>query len=88
MDRPFKDLRDSGLLWLINRSVLHPRGFAMALTIADDGEATGWSLLGDGREPWSYDIDEAKRFAQAEATFDGASTAPPADSADEHREAP
>lgn len=85
MDRPFKDLRDSGLLWLINRSVLHPRGFALALTVADDGEATGWSLLGDGSEPWSYDIDEAERFAQAEATFSAAASA---DSADEHREAP
>ena len=73
MDRPFEDLRDSGLLWLINRAVFHPRGFALALTITDGGQATGWSLLGDGSEPWQYgEVDvENDKFRRAEATLNG-----------------
>jgi hypothetical protein len=53
--RPFAELRDVGLLWLINRVVFHPRGYALALhfTDMDRRECTGWSLLGDGTEPWT-----------------------------------
>lgn len=51
--RPFSELRDTGLLWLINTSVLHPRGYALALHMDDDGNATGWSLMGDGTEAWT-----------------------------------
>ena len=57
--RPFAEFRDSGLLWLMNRVVFHPRGYALALhyhSIVDGvsrGDAVGWSLLGDGTEPWS-----------------------------------
>lgn len=57
VDRPFAELRDTGLLWLINRVVFHPRGYALALHFSgsseDLGECTGWSLLGDGTEVWS-----------------------------------
>lgn len=74
MDRPFEDLSDSGLLWLINRTVFHPRGYALAITIAD-GKATGWSLLGDGSEPWEYGTDGADKFRRAEATLNGQRTA-------------
>lgn len=52
--RPFHELRDEGLLWLINTSVFHPRGYALALHLNDDGEATGWTLLGDGSEAWTF----------------------------------
>lgn len=52
--RPFEDLRPTGLLWLINTTVFHPRGYALALHFDDDGQATGWSLLGDGTERWSF----------------------------------
>lgn len=56
-ERPFSELRDSGLLWLINRVVFHPRGYALALHFTDvvpsGGTATGWALYGDGSEPWS-----------------------------------
>ncbi len=52
--RSFRELRETGLLWLINRVVLHPRGFALALHFDDDGNATGWSLVGDGSEPWAF----------------------------------
>lgn len=37
--RPWSDLRDSGLLWLINTTVLHPRGYAMG--IAELSNANG-----------------------------------------------
>lgn len=50
--RPFSELRDTGLLWLINRVVFHPRGFALGITHDADGNATGWTLLGDGSEAW------------------------------------
>jgi hypothetical protein len=54
---PIEDLADTGLLWLINRVVFHPRGWALALHIDTYGKATGWSLLGDGIEPWSMGDD-------------------------------
>jgi hypothetical protein len=51
--RPFADFRTEGILWAINVHVFHPRGFALALHFDDEtGEATGWSILGDGTEPW------------------------------------
>lgn len=56
--RPFSDLRAVGLLWLINTALLHPRGYALALHSDDEGNATGWSLLGDGSEPWYFDPSE------------------------------
>lgn len=44
--RPFAELLESGLLWLINTSVFHPRGLALAVSINQEtGEASGWSLL-------------------------------------------
>lgn len=65
------DLREDGLLWLINAAVFHPRGFALAI---DEHEA--FSLIGDGAEPWRFDGDfiDAK-FAAAEAAFGRARTA-------------
>lgn len=52
--RPFAELRTEGLLWLINTTVLHPRGYALALHIQDDGTASGWSIIGDGSTPWQF----------------------------------
>lgn len=66
--RPFGELRDSGLLWLINRAVFHPRGFALAVTMRD-GQAVGWSLLGDGSEVWRFDGDEDDLFERAMKTL-------------------
>jgi hypothetical protein len=51
--RSWEDLRSTGLLWLINTTALHPRGFALGL-IRRDGEIVGWKLLGDGSEPWKF----------------------------------
>ncbi|MEC3995218.1 hypothetical protein VSR01_17415 [Actinacidiphila sp. DG2A-62] len=69
--RPLAELRDSGLLWLLNRVALHPRGLALAMHYDDAGECTGWSLLstGDG-SPWTFDvITDADGKARAEATL-------------------
>jgi hypothetical protein len=73
--RPWDELSASGLLWLINASVFHPRGYALALhrnTMTNEIE--GWSLVGDGSEPWSFSdeglpagyptIDELFRLAK------------------------
>lgn len=68
--RPFAQLRDSGLLWLINRTVFHPRGFALGFVLRD-GEAIGWTLQGDGTEPWTFTAPEDQHFQNAEATLQG-----------------
>jgi len=66
--RPFEELRDSGLLWLINKVVFHPRGYALALhyegKLPDLGKCTGWSLQGDGSETWifSHPTPEQRRL--------------------------
>ena len=54
--RSWEALRSSGLLWLINRVVFHPRGWAWALCRVD-GQLVGWRLLGDGREVWRFEGD-------------------------------
>lgn len=55
--QPWEAFRDLGLLWLVNRVVFHPRGYALGLhyegKFPDLGACTGWSLLGDGTEPWT-----------------------------------
>jgi hypothetical protein len=54
LGRPLTELRSTGLLWLINRVIFHPRGYALALHYSPDmEEVVGWSLMGDGTEPWS-----------------------------------
>lgn len=61
----FERFRDSGLLWLLNASVLHPRGFALGFTYpagADIAqiklgqvEPSGWTIYGDGTDAWRFD---------------------------------
>lgn len=60
------DLHEDGLLWLINRCVFHPRGFALGRTPGQDD----FTLFGDGEEAWSYGpgIDD-ECFAAATACF-------------------
>lgn len=70
--RPFREIRDAGLLWLINTTVFHPRGYALALAFDADGNATGWKLLGDGTEPWvmpDHECDEQFAAASQLLTF-------------------
>jgi hypothetical protein len=66
--RSFDELRSSGLLWLINRVVFHPRGFALALSMRD-GEPVGWKMLGDGSEVWRFEGDEDELFERVRQTF-------------------
>lgn len=68
--RPFAELRESGLLWLINRVVFHPRGFALALVMSTEtGEAMGWRVVGDGGEVWCFEGTEDGLFDAAKATL-------------------
>lgn len=73
--RPFMDLSESGLLWLINRVVFHPRGLALALH-EKDGTAHGWELQAAAEgEPWTFpeSVDIAG-FRSAEETLSDALT--------------
>jgi len=69
--RPFVELSASGILWLINRVVFHPRGFALALhKDTETGEVTGWSIRGHGDEVLVFtEPDDHKLFAAAERTL-------------------
>lgn len=69
--RPFAGLRDSGLLWLINRTALHPRGLALALHLDEHGQAYGWSLVTNAEgEPWQFDpATDNDGYQRAEATI-------------------
>ncbi|MET7477977.1 hypothetical protein ABZT17_26920 [Streptomyces sp. NPDC005648] len=67
---PWLKLKESGLLWLINRTVFHPRGLALGMAYRDDGDVLGWVLLGDGSQPIQFPPDdEPELFAQAQATL-------------------
>jgi len=53
------EFRDSGLLAEVNRAVLHPLGYAMSVSIGDDGEVTmGPILSGPDPEGWRYGLDD------------------------------
>lgn len=48
------DIQEDGILAHINRAVFHPMGFALAY---DEGEKRFY-ILGDGKEPWTFEDDE------------------------------
>lgn len=51
-------LWDSGLLWLINAAILHPRGYAMTASIDEEtGRVLELFVQGDGSEPWCFGED-------------------------------
>lgn len=60
------DLRLSGALWMINRALFHPRGFALGQT--SEGS---FVLYGDGSEPWRYaaSVEENDLFNRFEAVL-------------------
>lgn len=58
-----KEFQDHGLLWLLNAAVLHPRGYALALHFDDTAAVVGWSIMGDGSEPWTFGDDCDEQFA-------------------------
>lgn len=71
--KDFKELSDTGLLWLINRVVFHPRGYKLALMMNDEmTEVEGWTLQGDGSEVCAFDsetddeeFDKVNRFMKS-----------------------
>lgn len=61
----FEDLRSNGLLWLINRVVFHPRGYALGFVYDDSKEIVGWTMYGNGSEPWIFSENEDEIFTKA-----------------------
>lgn len=57
------DLRDDGILWYVNRTALHPRGFALGV----DSESGELQMFGDGSQLWSYDLDEESNKVRFDA---------------------
>lgn len=46
---------NDGLLWMVNTSVLHPRGYALGvIRDKETKEPQEIVLLGDGSEPWYF----------------------------------
>lgn len=60
------DLVDDGVLWLINSTVFHPRGFALAV----DSESGKLFLVGNGTEVWTFADESQDKFLAVEALFD------------------
>lgn len=58
MSKPV-DLQADGLLWLINRQVFHPRGYALGY----DPETLAFVLVGDGSEPYTFPGDGSEEAA-------------------------
>lgn len=70
-----EEFRQKGILQEVNRTVLHPLGFALSFEIADSGEVTTKLLKVDDPEGWhfdwnSFDLKEvaAKYYAFDQAT--------------------
>lgn len=53
-----EDLRSTGLLWLINTTVFHPRGYALGVQNRGETDNPELVLLGDGSEPWRFSVHE------------------------------
>lgn len=53
------DLRGDSLLWLINRVVFHPRGYALSY----DTDTGDFHLIGEGTEPWVFPGDGSEESA-------------------------
>ena len=63
-DVVYVDLRDDGVLWLMNRCLFHRVGYALGL--ATDGKAEA-VLVGDGSEEWRFKLDEGLVAEQEQA---------------------
>ncbi|MFJ6440257.1 hypothetical protein [Streptomyces sp. NPDC091649] len=67
--RPLIELSESGLLWLINRTVFHPRGLALGL-YQEGREIRGWQLLVSPGEPYAFPTaEDHDGYRRAEATL-------------------
>lgn len=53
-----QEIREKGLVWLVNTAILHPRGFALAVSYDDSDtefvNPVGLMIVGDGSEPWVF----------------------------------
>lgn len=57
------DFSNDGLLWIINRLVFHPRGYALTFDLEADGTVSSYYLQGDGKEVWQFtEADDDKNF--------------------------
>jgi hypothetical protein len=72
----FNQLREEGVLFMINRLVFHPRGYALALEYADgETEPRGWNIIGDGTEIWCfYHEEEQEPFERFKSLLESAPT--------------
>lgn len=61
------DLQADGVLWAINRTLFHPRGFALGW----DRESGKFYLLGDGKELWEYSESEDDEFQAFKKLLEG-----------------
>lgn len=73
------NLRDSGLLWLINTSVFHPRGYALFLSIPTEaeraeGQVESFGFWGDGTEPYSFGDSAEEEFTALERVLSSVTT--------------
>lgn len=73
IDNAAKWLVDNGLLFQINRDVLHPHGVAMAVTMSDSGVyEPAFSLLDarDDPEGFAFEADTFRDGAEKLAAFE------------------
>jgi hypothetical protein len=63
--RPFSDMRETGLLWYINRTLFHPRGYTLGF-MYEEGELTGWCISGDGSEPYVFEEHNEQGYTEKE----------------------
>jgi hypothetical protein len=60
------NLREDGLVWMLNTAILHPRGFALGYNPADKT----FELQGDGSERWAYEESDRDFSAQLDRRFE------------------
>ena len=60
-----ESIEEHGLLWLINTTVFHPRGFALGYSPSKKT----FTLLGDGTERYTFTEDGGAETADTDAKF-------------------
>lgn len=67
-ERSFDEMVETGVLWAINRTLFHPRGYALTFHYDAVNDLTGWSVQGDGTEAWSFTEEtDDEKFAEFES---------------------
>lgn len=66
-----QEMLDNGLVWAINRVLLHPRGYAMQIDRAS-GQVQLW---GNGDQPWEFrSVDEDAKMKAFNALLESVTT--------------